>query len=185
MDLEENLKRELEKYIELNYNPDEKYIFIKPTADTLFLLVLSILALELVHSIRFLYQYFLSGITKKSFRSQRSPRVCHINHKRWRCKMLVFQYGFTWTSGDFLCMARKNSIKSDWQWLDAVHTIIFIFIPMEYRSELLWAENILVFMQLYGTKLQRNRNDGKSYQHQLLCNETAALCRQWICWLQR
>lgn len=30
-------------------------------------------------------------------------------------------------------------------------------------------------MQLYDTKLQRNRNDGKSYQHQLLCNETAAL----------
>lgn len=95
MDLEENLKRELEKYIELNYKPDEKYIFIKPTADTLFLLVLSILALELVHSIRFLYQYFLSGITKKSFRSQRSPRVCHISRKRWRCKTLVFQYGFT------------------------------------------------------------------------------------------
>ena len=63
MDLEENLKRELEKYIELNYKPDEKYIFIKPTADALFLLVLSILALESVHSIRFLYQHFLSGIT--------------------------------------------------------------------------------------------------------------------------
>ena len=109
----------------------------------------------------------------------------HISRKRWRCETLVFQYGFTWTSGDFLCMAWKSSIKSDWQWLDAVHTIIFIFIPMEYRSELLWAENILVFMQLYGTKLQRNRNDGKSYQHQLLYNETAALCGQWICWLQR
>lgn len=32
----------------------------------LFLLVLSILALESAHSIRFLYQHFLSGITKKS-----------------------------------------------------------------------------------------------------------------------
>ena len=40
--------------------------FSAPTADTLFLLVLSILALESVHSIRFLYQHFLSGITKKS-----------------------------------------------------------------------------------------------------------------------
>ena len=127
--------------------------------------------------------YGSTPCTYKSFRSQRSPRVCHINHKRWRCKTLVFQYGFTWTSGDFLRMAWKSSIKSDWQWLDAVYTIIFIFIQMEYPSELLWAENILVFMQLYGTKLQRNRNDGKSYQHQLLCNETAALCRQWICWL--
>ena len=37
-----------------------------PTADTLFLLVLSILTLEFVHSIRFLYQHFLSGITTKS-----------------------------------------------------------------------------------------------------------------------
>ena len=37
-----------------------------PTADTLFLLVLSILTLESVHSIRVLYQYFLSGITTKS-----------------------------------------------------------------------------------------------------------------------
>ena len=40
--------------------------FSAPTADTLFLLVLSILTLEFVHSIRFLYQHFLSGITTKS-----------------------------------------------------------------------------------------------------------------------
>lgn len=33
MVLEQNLKRELEKYIELNYKPDEKCIFIKPNAD--------------------------------------------------------------------------------------------------------------------------------------------------------
>ena len=36
------------------------------TADTLFLLVLSILTLESVHSIRFFYQHFLSGIPTKS-----------------------------------------------------------------------------------------------------------------------
>ena len=35
-------------------------------AQTLFLLVLSILALESAHSIRFLYRHFLSGITGKS-----------------------------------------------------------------------------------------------------------------------
>lgn len=40
--------------------------FSVPTADTLFLLILSILALESAHSIRFLYQHFLSGITAKS-----------------------------------------------------------------------------------------------------------------------
>ena len=40
--------------------------FSIPTADTLFLLILSILTLESAHSIRFLYQHFLSGITEKS-----------------------------------------------------------------------------------------------------------------------
>ena len=41
-------------------------IFSVPTADTLFLLILSILALESARSIRFLYEHFLSGITEKS-----------------------------------------------------------------------------------------------------------------------
>ena len=40
--------------------------FSVPTADSLFLLILSILALESAHSIRFLYHHFLSGITKRS-----------------------------------------------------------------------------------------------------------------------
>ena len=40
--------------------------FSVPTADTLFLLILSILTLESAHSIRFVYQHFLSGITEKS-----------------------------------------------------------------------------------------------------------------------
>ena len=40
--------------------------FSVPTADTLFLLILSILTLESAHSIRLLYQHFLSGITEKS-----------------------------------------------------------------------------------------------------------------------
>ena len=40
--------------------------FSVSTADSLFLLIFSILALESAHSIRFLYHHFLSGITKKS-----------------------------------------------------------------------------------------------------------------------
>ena len=40
--------------------------FSVPTMETLFLLVLSILALESADSIRSLYQHFLSGITEKS-----------------------------------------------------------------------------------------------------------------------
>ena len=40
--------------------------FSAPTIETLFLLVLSILAMESANSIRFLYRHFLSGITEKS-----------------------------------------------------------------------------------------------------------------------
>lgn len=40
--------------------------FSAPTIETLFLLVLSILAMESADSIRFLYKHFLSGITEKS-----------------------------------------------------------------------------------------------------------------------
>ena len=40
--------------------------FSAPSAEMLFLLILSILALESAHSIRFLYRHFLSGITTKS-----------------------------------------------------------------------------------------------------------------------
>ena len=40
--------------------------FSIPTADTLFLLILSILTLESAHSIQFLSPHFLSGITEKS-----------------------------------------------------------------------------------------------------------------------
>ena len=40
--------------------------FSAPTIDTLFLLVISMLALESADSIRFLYHHFLSGITEKS-----------------------------------------------------------------------------------------------------------------------
>ena len=48
------------------YNLHHFTTFSVPTADTLFLLILSILALESAHSIRFLYQHFLSKITEKS-----------------------------------------------------------------------------------------------------------------------
>lgn len=48
------------------YNLHHFTTFSVPTADTLFLLILSILTLEYAHSIRFLYRHFLSGITEKS-----------------------------------------------------------------------------------------------------------------------
>ena len=58
---EKTLTGRLHKYFLIYFET-----FSAPTADTLFLLVLSILILESVHSIRFLYQHFLSGITTKS-----------------------------------------------------------------------------------------------------------------------
>ena len=58
---EKTLTGRLHKYFLIYFET-----FSAPTADTLFLLVLSILTLESVHFIRFLYQHFLSGITTKS-----------------------------------------------------------------------------------------------------------------------
>ena len=58
---EKTLTGRLHKYFLIYFET-----FSAPTADTLFLLVLSTLTLESVHSIRFLYQHFLSGITTKS-----------------------------------------------------------------------------------------------------------------------
>ena len=58
---EKTLTGRLHKYFLIYFET-----FSAPTADTLFLLVLSILTLESVQSIRFLYQHFLSGITTKS-----------------------------------------------------------------------------------------------------------------------
>ena len=46
---------------------------------------------------------------------------------------------------------------------------------MEYWNKLLWAENLLVTLQVYGTKLQGYWNAGKSDQYLLLCNEDLTL----------
>ena len=58
---EKNLIGRLYRYFYIYFET-----FSVPTIETLFLLVLSILALESADSIRFLYQHFLSGITEKS-----------------------------------------------------------------------------------------------------------------------
>ena len=58
---EKNIIGRLYRYFYIYFNG-----FSTPTVDTLFLLVLSILAMESAVSIRFLYRHFLSGITEKS-----------------------------------------------------------------------------------------------------------------------
>jgi len=75
-------------------------------------------------------------------------------------RRLFFQYDFSRTAGDFLCMGRKVSIKPDRKRLDAVYSPVVICIEMEHRGSLLRTENILVIMQLYGTQPERNRNAG-------------------------
>ena len=45
-------------------------------------------------------------------------------------------------------------------WMDTA----FVLISVEYWSKLLWAENFLVFLQLYGAKLQRDWNAGQPDQ---------------------
>jgi len=58
---EKNLIGRLYRYFYIYFET-----FSAPTIETLFLLVLSMLALESADSIRFLYRHFLSGITEKS-----------------------------------------------------------------------------------------------------------------------
>ncbi|KIR02532.1 hypothetical protein P261_01347 [Lachnospiraceae bacterium TWA4] len=58
-----------------------------PTAESLFLLVLSILALESAHSIRFLYEHFLSGITEKSLNA--FYYICSYANIDYKCWMRV------------------------------------------------------------------------------------------------
>ena len=43
--------------------------------------------------------------------------------------------------------------KADRQCVVSIYSTFPFFMQMEYRSKLLWAENILVFMQLHGTQL--------------------------------
>ena len=61
------------------------------------------------------------------------------------------------------------------EWQDETYSDVFVLVPVEYWNKLLWAENILVFLQLYGTKLQRDWNAGQFDQYQLLCHEDPAL----------
>ena len=64
-------------------------------------------------------------------------------------------------------------------WMDTA----FVLISVEYWSKLLWAENFLVFLQLYGAKLQRDWNAGQPDQYQLLCHEDSALSERTFLWI--
>ena len=99
--------------------------FSVPTADTLFLLILSILS-----------------------RTQRFQ----LSEWTLLCKYYALH----------TCME---------EWQDEIYSAVFVLVPVEYWNKLLWAENLLVTLQLYGTKLQGYWNAGKSDQYLLLCND--------------
>ena len=61
------------------------------------------------------------------------------------------------------------------EWQDETYSAVFVLVPVEYWNKLLWAENLLVTLQVYGTKLQGYWNAGKSDQYLLLCNEDLTL----------
>ena len=50
----------------------------------------------------------------------------------------------------------------EWQGILSFTSSVFVLVPVEYWNKLLWAENLLVTLQLYGTKLQGYWNAGKS-----------------------
>ena len=179
---EKTLTGRLHKYFLIYFET-----FSAPTADTLFLLVLSILILESVHSIRFLYQHFLSGITTKSlntfYHACSYAKVDYSHFMNITAKValrmipdsLATQPIFPGRLADFLCLAGKRTIKPDRKWQDEIYSAVFVLVPVEYWNKLLWAENLLVTLQLYGTKLQGYWNAGKSNQYLLLCNEDLTL----------
>ena len=83
--------------------------FSAPSAEMLFLLILSILALESAHSIRFLYRHFLSGITTNPLNA--------------------FYYACSYAKVDcsgFMNVTAKNSPASD-SWISKVTTSIYLY----------------------------------------------------------
>lgn len=161
--------------------------FPAPTAETLFLLVLSMLAMESADSIRSLYRHFLSGITLKSLNA--FYYACSYAKANFSVFMNVTSRLALRLVPDslqsqpvFLCIDDTMASKFGTKFEDvsklfdhAVYPTVPFFIPVEHWSEPLWAEIFLVAVPLHGTQPERDRNAGKPYQHQLLRHETAPI----------
>ena len=167
------------------------------TVSKKFLLVLSILAFESDNSIRFLYQHFLAGITEEwwfhtvrwknqwllywcrrvltnLFGSRKVLAYVTTPEKDSCTRRLFFSTIFPEQLQIFCAWQEKASLNQTGSgWFQYIP--LFLFMQMEYRNMLLWAENILVFMQLHDAQPQRNRNAD---------NEAFALRRWQICRLQ-
>lgn len=155
----------------------------------LFLLILSILALESAHSIRFLYRHFLSGITTKS-----------LNAFYYACSYAkVDCSGFTNVTA---CGRRRNqnwSSRLPWyirscldfhsrkMWLSFMTAGIWSriwFLSLKNMKTLIWLETqdpTLSFMTL-PRLLQVT---GADRQCCLLCDEVIAISRWKLFWFPR
>ena len=92
--------------------------FSVSTADSLFLLIFSILALESAHSIRFLYHHFLSGITKKSLNVFIMPEFLSKEHviilcDSWYTKKNLVSIIDEYPNLDLIGNARIDSVMYD------------------------------------------------------------------------
>ena len=171
--------------------------FSAPTAETLFLLVISILAMESAHSIRFLYRHFLSGITEKSltafyyacsyakvdysrFMNVTASMALKLIPESLRSQPVFFCIDDTMVS-KFGKKFEDVSKLLDRKWPHAVYSAVLLFISLEHWGKLLRTEDILVIMQLHGTQTKRNWTVGESDQHHILCNENPSLSGWGIC----
>ena len=96
---------------------------------------------------------------------------------KWE-KKTFFQYGFSGTATDFLCLAGEGTPEPYRQFMDEIYSAILWWIPLEHRNQLLWTENVLVAVQLHGKEPERNRTDGKPDQYRILCYENSAISGQ-------
>ena len=112
--------------------------------------------------------------------SARSLQICLAAGRYWHMslprnrkveKKTFFQYGFSGTAADFLCLAVEGTHEPDRQYMDEIYSVVLLWIPVEHRNQLLWTENVLVAVQLHGKKPERNRTDGKPEQYRILCHE--------------
>ena len=52
-------------------------------------------------------------------------------------KETFFQYGFSGTAADFLCLAGEGTPEADRQCMDEIYSAILLWIPLEHRNQLL------------------------------------------------
>ena len=83
-------------------------------------------------------RWLLHWVTSGSYqylRLQGGSCLCNIRRKRNWLKKAVFQYNFSRTATDLLCMAGKSTLEPDRKWPYAVHPSFMLLIPLEYNAD--------------------------------------------------